>query len=166
MNSGGFHVEQADRAMAVSPSAIGMWRTAYLEASRRAQSSLSLEPPRRWASYLQDVFTQLALDAGHRRHSWSTSCPFPGDSGNAVFFFVFPMLMVGIITVLVLLQRAQTWSIEHRVLAVAGMGAVGAAAAYITVVDLDALPTSLRCCSMLSFSARSLVSCCWVRRRS
>jgi hypothetical protein len=49
--------------------------------------------------------------------------------------------MVGIITVLVLLQRAPTWSIEHRAVAVVGMGAVGSVAAYITVVNLDALPS-------------------------
>jgi hypothetical protein len=64
----------------------------------------------------------------------------PGDSGTGVFFFIFPNMMIGVITVLVLLQRAPTWSIERRVVAVAAMGAIGATTAYVTVVSLSVLP--------------------------
>jgi hypothetical protein len=143
VNAGGFRVELA-RSEAAAVSAVRDRDVAagYLETSRphsvlyvaKAASAIR-------ASYLQGVFTQLALDTRTPPPQLVDVVPLlPGDSGNAVFFFVFPMLMVGIITVLVLLQRAQTWSIEHRALAVVGMGAVGAAAAYITVVNLDALP--------------------------
>jgi hypothetical protein len=143
VNSGGFRVERA-RSEAAAESAVRDRdvAAAYLETSpshpvlyvAKAASAIR-------ASYLQGVFTQLALEARTPPPQLVDVVPLrPGDSGNAVFFFVFPMLMVGIITVLVLLQRAQTWSIEHRSLAVVGMGAVGAAAAYITVVNLNALP--------------------------
>jgi hypothetical protein len=64
----------------------------------------------------------------------------PGDSGNGVFFFVFPMMLVGLVTVLVLLQRASAWSIGRRMLAVAAMGAVGATTAYVTLNTLEVLP--------------------------
>lgn len=143
VNSGGFRVEQS-RSTAAALSAVrdrGV-AAAFLETSpthqvlyvAKAASAIR-------AAYLQGVFTQLAQDARTSSPHLVDVVPLlPGDSGNAVFFFVFPMLMVGIITVLILLQRAQTWSIGYRVLAVAGMGAVGAAAAYITVVDLNALP--------------------------
>jgi hypothetical protein len=145
VNAGGFRVEQVrSRTAAVSAVSDRDVAAAYVETSpshpvlyvAKAASAIR-------ASYLQGVFTQLALDARTSPPQVVDVVPLlPGDSGNAVFFFVFPMLMVGIITVLVLLQRAQTWSIEHRMLAVAGMGAVGAAAAYITVVNLNALPNN------------------------
>ena len=143
VNSGGFRVEQVrSQTAAVSAVRDRDVAAAYLETSpshpvlyvAKAASAIR-------ASYLQGVFNQLRLDTRTPPPQLVDVVPLlPGDSGNAVFFFVFPMLMVGIITVLVLLQRAQTWSIEHRMLAVAGMGAVGAAAAYITVVNLNALP--------------------------
>jgi hypothetical protein len=145
VNSGGFRVEQLpSQTAAVSAVRNQGVAAAYLETSpshsvlyiAKAASSIR-------ASYLQGVFTQFAVNAGTPPPQLVDVVPLlPGDSGNAVFFFVFPMLMVGIITVLVLLQRAQTWPIERRVLAVAGMGAVGAAAAYITVVSLNALPSN------------------------
>ena len=72
-----------------------------------------------------------------RRTPWACQDPV---HGRGTFFFVFPMLMVGIITVLVLLQRASTAPSERRVLAVAVMGAVGATTAYITVNSLNVLP--------------------------
>lgn len=143
VSSGGFRVEQfASKTAAMSAVRNRDLAAAYVDPSAaqpvlyvaRAASSIR-------ASYLQGVFTQLAQKGGTSPPELVDLVPLrSGDSGNAVFFFVFPMLMVGIITVLVLLQRAQTWSIERRALAVAGMGAVGAAAAYITVVSLDALP--------------------------
>jgi hypothetical protein len=87
------------------------------------------------------VFGQLAIESRTPPPQLVDVVPLlPGDSGNGAFFFVFPMLMVGIITVLVLLQRAQTWSVERRILSIAVMGAVGASAGFITVVNLNVLP--------------------------
>jgi hypothetical protein len=48
-------------------------------------------------------------------------------------------MMVGLITAIVLLQLP-TWRIGGRVVAVAGVGAIGALAGYLTAVDLDMLP--------------------------
>jgi hypothetical protein len=143
VNSAGFRVDQVrSETTAVSAVRDRDVAAAYVETTASqpvfyvAKAASAIR-----ASYLQGVFTQLALNARTPPPQLVDVVPLlSGDSGNAVFFFVFPMLMVGIITVLVLLQRAQTWSIEHRALAVAGMGAVGAAAAYITVVNLNALP--------------------------
>jgi hypothetical protein len=93
------------------------------------------------ANYLQQVFAQIASEAHTPPPRLVDLVPLlPGDSGTGVFFFGFPMVMVGVITVLVLLQRAPTWSIERRMAAVAAMGAVGAVAAYITAINLNVLP--------------------------
>ncbi|HEX4531795.1 MAG TPA: hypothetical protein VIA11_20585 [Acidimicrobiia bacterium] len=93
------------------------------------------------ASYLQGVFGQLAVHTRARPPLLVDVVPlFPGDSGNGVFFFVFPMMLVGLVTVLVLLQRASAWSVGRRMLAVAVTGAVGATTAYVTVTRLSVLP--------------------------
>jgi hypothetical protein len=48
-------------------------------------------------------------------------------------------MMTGVITAIVLLQLP-AWPIGRRVAAVAGVGAVGTLAAYLTAVSLDILP--------------------------
>lgn len=143
VSSGGFKVERF-RSLTAAVSAVhdqGV-AAAYCETS---PSSASLYVAKAAsairASYLQGVFDELAVDSRTPLPALVDIVPLrPGDSGNGSFFFVFPMLMVGIVTVLVLLQRAQAWSIERRMLAVAAMGAVGATAAYVTVVNLNVLP--------------------------
>jgi hypothetical protein len=62
-----------------------------------------------------------------------------GDGGTGIFFFVFPLMMTGVITAIVLLQ-VPAWRIGQRVLALAGVGAVGTLAAYLTAVSLNILP--------------------------
>jgi hypothetical protein len=94
VNSGGFRVEQVrSRTAAVSAVRDRDVAAAYLETSpshpvlyvAKAASAIS-------ASYLQGVFTQLALDARTSPPQLADVVPLlPGDSGNAVFFFVFPM---------------------------------------------------------------------------
>jgi hypothetical protein len=87
------------------------------------------------ANYLQGVFARVA----------GTSAVLDlvpvaaGDGGTGVFFFVFPMMMIGLITAIVLLQ-VPTWRIGRRVVAVAGVGAVGTLAGYLTAVGLHILP--------------------------
>jgi hypothetical protein len=100
----------------------------------RAASAIS-------ANYLQQVFVQIANERRTSPPETIDLVPLlPGDSGTGIFFFAFPMVMVGVITVLVLLQKASTWSIERRLVAVAVMGAVGATTAYTTAINLDVLP--------------------------
>ena len=89
------------------------------------------------AGYLQGVFARLA---GNRPPAVVDLVPVAaGDGGTGTFFFVFPMMMVGLITAIVLLQLP-TWRIGRRVVAVAVVGAVGTLAAYIAAVGLDILP--------------------------
>lgn len=100
----------------------------------RAASAIS-------ANYLQSVFTAIATEAHQPPPRLVDLVPLlSGDSGTGIFFFTFPMMMVGVITVLVLLQKAPTWSVEQRSLSVVGTGAVGALIAYATSVNLDVLP--------------------------
>jgi hypothetical protein len=143
VSSGGFEVERiATKQVAIAAVRDRNVAAAYLEASpsssdlyvARAASAVR-------ATYLQVVFTQIAGQTHILPPQLVDVVPLlPGDSNAGILFFVFPMMMVGVITVLVLLQRAPTWSIERRVGAVVAMGAVGAAASYITVVSLNVLP--------------------------
>jgi hypothetical protein len=145
VSSGGFTVEQ----LPTKATAIGSVRdrrvaAAYVASPSNASVYVARAASAVRASYLQGVFTQIAVQAGTPPPQLVDVVPLrPGDSGNGTFFFVFPMLMVGVITVLVLLQRASTWSIERRMLAVLAMGTVGATTAFITVVSLNVLPDKL-----------------------
>jgi len=90
------------------------------------------------SNYLSGVFARLA---GTQPPTVVDLVPLrPGDSGTAIFFFAFTMMMVGVITVIAL-QRT-TWSLGKRVLAVAGTGAAGAAAIYLTATSLDVIPNN------------------------
>jgi hypothetical protein len=93
------------------------------------------------ANYLGSVFAQVARETGSRPPATVDLVPLlTGDTGAGIFFFVFPMMMVGVITVIVLLQRAGNWPIGERMFAVAGAGAIGAATAYLTATSLNVLP--------------------------
>ena len=92
------------------------------------------------ANYLQRVFTGIAAKAGRTPPPFVDLVPLsPGDGGTGIFFFVFPLMMAGTITAIVLLQLP-TWGIGLRVTLVAGVGAVGALATYLTAVGLDIVP--------------------------
>ena len=92
------------------------------------------------ASYLQGVFTRIALKTGRPVPPVVDLVPpATGDKGTGIFFFVFPLMMAGLITAIVLLQLP-TWGVGRRVSFVVGVGAVGALATYLTAVDLNVLP--------------------------
>lgn len=65
--------------------------------------------------------------------------PTSGDGGAGIFFLVFPLMLAGVVTAIVLRPRA-TWTIGRRVALVAGVGAVAALAGYIVAVGLHVLP--------------------------
>lgn len=143
VNSGGFNVQQLPSRLSAK-AAVGNRdvAAAYVEVTSsgpqlyvaRAASAIS-------ANYLQQVFAQIASETRTSPPETVDLVPLlPGDSGTGIFFFAFPMVMVGVITVLVLLQRAPTWPIERRLVAVAVMGAVGATTAYTVAISLDVLP--------------------------
>jgi hypothetical protein len=93
------------------------------------------------ANYIQGVFTTIAIKAGTQPPRTVDLVPLAsGDGGNATFFFVFPLMMIGLITSIVLLQLP-LWGIGRRVAAVGAVGALGALVAYLTVDALHALPT-------------------------
>lgn len=92
------------------------------------------------ASYLQNVFTRIALTTGRQPARLVDLVPLAsGDSGTGLFFYEFPLMMLGVITAIVLLQLP-SFGIGARVLVVAAVGAIGALASYLTAVGLDVLP--------------------------
>jgi hypothetical protein len=92
------------------------------------------------ASYLQGVFARIAAETGAQPPAVVDLVPLAsGDGGTGIFFFVFPLMMAGLITAIVLLQLP-TWGIGRRLVAVAAVGAIGSAAAYLTAVELHVLP--------------------------
>lgn len=62
-----------------------------------------------------------------------------GDGGIGIFFLVFPLMMSGVITAIVLPQRP-AWGIGRRVVLVGAVGAVGTLAAYLSAVGLHVVP--------------------------
>jgi hypothetical protein len=92
------------------------------------------------ANYLQGVFSQIAAEARRPPPPVVDLLPLaPGDAGTGIFFFVFPLMMAGLIAAIVLLQLP-TWEIGRRVIFVVGVGAVSALAEYFSVVALHVLP--------------------------
>ncbi|HEY2651080.1 MAG TPA: hypothetical protein VGI50_04095 [Solirubrobacteraceae bacterium] len=95
------------------------------------------------ATYLQGVFTRIAAGARRRAPGFVDLVPLEsGDGGTGIFFFVFPLMMAGLIAAIVLLQLP-SWRIGRRVAFVTAVGAISALAAYLTVVGLDVLPGKL-----------------------
>jgi hypothetical protein len=92
------------------------------------------------ANYLQGVFAGIAAEAGRQPAPIVDLVPLAaGDGGTGIFFVVFPLMMTGVITAIVLMQLP-TWPIGRRVAAVAAVGAVGTAATYLTAVSLGVMP--------------------------
>lgn len=92
------------------------------------------------ANYLQGVFAGIASEAGRPPVPIVDLVPLAaGDGGTGIFFVVFPLMMTGVITAIVLGQ-VPAWRIGRRTAAVAVVGAVGAAATYLTAVSLEVLP--------------------------
>ena len=92
------------------------------------------------ANYLQGLFARIAAQAGSRTPVVVDLVPLAsGHGGTGLFFFVFPLMMAGLITAIVLLQLPP-WGIGRRVGAVAAVGAIGAAATYLTSIELHVLP--------------------------
>ena len=92
------------------------------------------------ANYLQGLFARITAQTGSRAPLVVDLVPLAsGDGGTGLFFFVFPLMMAGLITAILLLQLP-AWGIDRRVSVVAAVGAVGAAATYLTTIELHVLP--------------------------
>jgi hypothetical protein len=91
------------------------------------------------ATYLQGAFGSIAAADGTPPPRLVDTVPLrSGDGGLGVFFFVFPLMMTGVVTAIVLLQLP--WEIHRRVVIVVVIGLVGALATYLTAVGLKVLP--------------------------
>jgi hypothetical protein len=102
------------------------------------------------ASYLQGVFARIAAVARRQPPPVVDLVPLAaGDGGTGIFFVVFPLMMTGVITAIVLLLLP-AWRIGRRVAAVAAVGAIGTIATYLTAVSLKILPAALTFAFILS----------------
>jgi hypothetical protein len=141
VDPGGFDVRPLPSAAAAAAAVRGRRAAAaYVDRGPVATVYLARAAAPIRASYLQGVFTRIAGRTGHQPPAVIDLVPLAaGDGGTGVFFFVFPLMMTGAITAIVLLQLP-TWPIGRRAAAVATAGAVGTLATYLTAVSLDILP--------------------------
>lgn len=141
VNAGGFRVRQLPSAAAATAAVRDREvAAAYVDDGSAATVYVARAAAPVRANYLQGVFAGIAAKAGHLPPPVVDLIPpAAGDGGTGVFFVVFPLMMTGLITAIVLLQLP-TWRIGRRVVAVAGIGAVGTAATYLTAVSLRIVP--------------------------
>jgi hypothetical protein len=140
VDAGGFEVRRLP-STAAATKAVADRRdaAAYVGASAATLYLARAAAPLR-ASYLQGVFTTIASDSGRQPPRLVDLVPLRSGDGNlGIFFFLFPLMMTGVITAIVLLQLAD-WGVGRRATFVVAVGAIGALAAYLTVVDLHVLP--------------------------
>jgi hypothetical protein len=138
--AGGFEVRTSPSAMVAVAAVRGRTAAAAYVAGSSGTLYTARAASAIRASYLQGVFTRIATERGTQPVRVVDLVPLAsGDGGTGIFFFVFPLMMAGLITAIVLLQLP-TWGIGGRVIVVAAVGAIGALAAYLTVVELHVLP--------------------------
>ena len=141
VSAGGFEVRQLSSV----PAAAAAVRGQQLDAAYAGDGSASTLYVARGASgtrasYLQGVFAGIAAEAGRTPPQTVDLVPLAaGDSGTGIFFFVFPLMMSGLIAAMAL-QQLPTWGIGRRAVTVAAVGAIGAVATYLTAVGLNVLP--------------------------
>jgi hypothetical protein len=136
-----FEVRQLPFAAAVSAAVRGRQAAAaYVHYGSTSTVYLARAAAPVPASYLQGVFARIASKTGNQPPPVVDLVPPAAGDGGIGLFFVFPLLMTGVITAIVLLQLP-TWPIGRRVATVAAVGAVGATATYLTAVSLNILPS-------------------------
>jgi hypothetical protein len=140
VSTDGFDVRRLDSAAAAAAAVRGRKVAAAYLAGNPGVIYLAPAASAIGANYIQGAFTGIAAKSGTQPPRSIDLVPLAsGDGGNATFFFVFPLMMIGLLTTIVLLQLP-TWGIGPRMAVVAAVGALGALVAYLTVVDLHALP--------------------------
>jgi hypothetical protein len=140
VRAGGFEVRQSPSAAAATAAVRGRTDAAAFVASSTGVIYVARAASAIRTSYVQGVFTGIAAETGKQPPRVVDLVPLAsGDGGTGIFFFVFPLMMAGLITAIVLLQLP-TWGIGRRVIVVAAVGAIGALAAYLTAVELHVLP--------------------------
>ena len=141
LSAGGFTVRRLPSAAAATAAVRDRQvAAAYVDDGSAARVYLARAASPIRANYLQGVFAAIAGETGHQPPPVVDLVPpAAGDGGTGVFFVVFPLMMIGLITAIVLLQLP-TWRIGWRVAAVAVVGVIGTAATYLTAVKLHILP--------------------------
>ena len=141
VDAGGFDVRPLPSAAAATAAVRARQvAAAYVDQNSAATVYLARAAAPIRANYLQGVFAGIAGQAGQQPPRVVDLVPLAaGDGGTGVFFVVFPLMMAGLITAIVLLQLP-AWRIGRRVVAVAAVGAIGAAATYLSAVSLGILP--------------------------
>jgi hypothetical protein len=92
------------------------------------------------AGSVRRVFARGATAPGRMERARGLALPLEsGDGGIGVFFLVFPLMLSGVITAIVLRQRP-TWGIGRQVVLVGTVGAVSSLAAYLSAVGLHVVP--------------------------
>jgi len=141
INGSGFVVQHSASAAAAAAAVRRREvAAAYLPNASTASVYLARAASGIRANYLQAALGQIAAETGKQPPKIVDVVPLAsGDGGTAIFFFVFPLMMMALIAAIVLLQLP-TWGIGRRAVFVAGVGAVGALATYLTAVGLHVLP--------------------------
>jgi hypothetical protein len=137
---GGFDVRQSGSAAAATTAVRDRTDAAAYVAGSTGTVYVARAASAIRTSYLQGVFTRIAAETGNQPPPVVDLVPLAsGDGGTGIFFFVFPLMMAGLITAIVL-QQLPTWGFGQRVMAVAVVGAIGSLTAYLTAVELHVLP--------------------------
>ena len=93
------------------------------------------------AGYLHGVFTRLIDTGGGQQLTYVDLVPLaPGDmSGVGIMFYGLPLLLVGLISSIVLLQLG-AWSIWKKLAVIAATGAFADAFAFLSATALEVIP--------------------------
>ncbi len=92
-----------------------------------------------------DFLTQIAPDLtpGNTRVVDLVPTAAGDISGVSLFFYALPLLLVGLITSIVLLQLGP-WRVRNKVITIAATGAFASVFAYLVATTLDAIPADPR----------------------
>ena len=115
---------------------------AYSLADGTAKLTISSAASASRANYLHNIFTKVAAATGAGPLTYVDAVPLAsGDvSGVGIMFYGLPLLLVGMITSIVLLQFGM-WSIRKKALAIASTGVFASIFAFTLATSLNVIPS-------------------------
>jgi hypothetical protein len=143
VHDGGFSVQAARSASAASAAVARGDIDAAFIAGSKPELVVSTGASGERAAYLTRVFDRLAEAKGTPQPVVIDAAPAaPGDpNGNAVMFLGLPLLMVGMITAIVLMQFGE-WSFTGKIITVALAGAFASVFVYLAGLADNAIPNN------------------------